>query len=379
MMAVPGLELFVASTPGIEAITAEEVRALGWVPGETEPGGFAVEAGPDALIGLNRGLRTASRVLVRLARFKASGFAELERKAQDIPWDRVLGRHLPASPEAVRFEVTSRKSRLYHTGGIEERLRRSLDGWAGNRRLPPWPSEIPEPRFVVRLVRDRVTVSADASGEPLHRRGYRQAVGKAPLRETLAAALLLASAWDRRTPLFDPFCGSGTLVTEAALLAGGLAPGRGRRFSYEAWPGMDGPGETAPSEPAAAPRAPLVGSDRDAGAVEAARANAGRAGVAEWTSFHQAALSAAPFPTLADEGGLLVSNPPYGHRVGDPERLRNLYGRLGTLLRERWSGGRVVLLSADPALTGQLGLETRTLFKTRNGGLAVEAVAAEVP
>ena len=412
-MAPPRLEVFVASAPGLEEITAREIRTLGWTPGDVEPGGVSLAVDSAALPILNRQLRTASRVLVRIAGFRASGLAELERKASSIPWADVLGRYLPESPEDIRFEITSRKSRLYHTGAIEERLRRSLQGWAGDRRLPPWPAHVPGPRFVVRLLRDRVTISADASGEPLHRRGYRQAVAKAPLRETLAAALILASEWDATSPLFDPFCGSGTLVIEAALLAGGIPPGLHRRFSFEGWPGFGGASgveggggldgdlglETRVDTEGARPGAglrdagfpdpfaaevshrelSLTGSDRDAGAVEAARANARRAGVADLTRFHRAALSAAPFPPLLEGRGLLVTNPPYGRRVGDPERLRNLYGRLGTLLRERWSGGRVVLLSPDPALTGQLGLATRTLFRTRNGGVPVEAVAADVP
>jgi putative N6-adenine-specific DNA methylase len=353
----------------------------------------SLAADPAALPILNRQLRTASRVLVRIARFRASGLAELERKAASIPWAEILGRHMPGVPGGIRFEITSRKSRLYHTGAIEERLRRSLQAWAGERRLPPWPSEVPGPRFVVRVLRDRVTVSADASGEPLHRRGYRQAVAKAPLRETLAAALILASEWDATSPLFDPFCGSGTLVIEGALLNGRIAPGRHRRFSFEGWPGFEGGGSSVDGAPgsggvpgvqdgardARQGEVILTGSDRDAGAVEAARANARRAGVADRTSFHAAALSAAPFPPRPEGRGLLVTNPPYGRRVGDPERLRNLYGRLGALLRERWSGGRVVLLSPDPVLTGQLGLATRTLFRTRNGGVPVDAVAADVP
>ncbi len=400
-MGGPRLEVFVASAPGLEEITAREVRGLGWTPEAVEPGGLTLAADARAIPVLNRRLRTASRILLRLARFRASGMAELERKAAPVPWGDVLGRHLPASLDGIRFEITARKSRLYHTGAIEERLRRSLLAWAAERRLPPWPAEVPEPRFVVRVLRDRVTISADASGEPLHRRGYRQAVAKAPLRETLAAALVLASEWDGTSPLFDPFCGAGTLVVEAALLAGGIPPGRQRRFSFEGWPGFEsgiggeretsretsasgaGPEDAGHQDPstgeATSPGITMSGADRDAGAVEAARANARRAGVADRVSFHRAALSVAPFPALPAGGGLLVTNPPYGRRVGDPERLRNLYGRLGALLRERWSGGRVVFLSADPGLTGQLGLETRTLFRTRNGGLPVEAVVADVP
>ncbi|HSG47414.1 MAG TPA: hypothetical protein VLA43_06370 [Longimicrobiales bacterium] len=255
--------------------------------------------------------------------------------------------------------------------------------------LPGLPADLPSPRFVARLLRNRLTLSADASGEHLHRRGYREAVGKAPLRETLAAALLLAAEWRGDRPLFDPFCGSGTLPIEAALLAAGMAPGLHRRFAFEGWPEVDPeagaaareaavaessePGKAGPEPEGASPL--IRGADRDAGAVRSARENAGRAGVAEGIEFLQAPLSEAPFPSPP---GLLATNPPYGHRVGEAATLRNLYARLGDRLRAEWSGGEVVLLSADRALTAQLGLETRVLFRTRNGGIPVEAVAARI-
>ncbi|MEJ2540488.1 MAG: hypothetical protein P8188_11030 [Gemmatimonadota bacterium] len=294
----------------------------------------------------------------------------------------------------MSFDVTARKSRLYHTGAVEERLRRSLEEWSRGRSPARPPPAVPPLRIVARVLRDRLTLSADASGEHLHRRGYRQAVAKAPLRETLAAALLLASDWDRRTPLMDPFCGSGTLVIEGALWARGVPPGVTRRFTFEGWPGVDPAGRDralrgdfearGPAGPSITP--PCVGSDRDAGAIEAAIANARRARVEGAVTLLRAPLTGAPFPELAPAGdadqgpqGLLVTNPPYGRRVGETGRLQNLYARLGALARERWSGGRLVLLSPDPALAGQLGLETRVLFRTRNGGLPVEALAADVP
>ena len=393
-------EVFVATAPGLEAITSREVEALGFQDLRVESGGLELQASDQGLLDLNRHLRTASRVLVRLASFKASSFGELERKAKGIPWGRVLEGAPPTeAQEAPRFEVTSRKSRLYHTGAVAERLQRSLDVWAQGR--PPAPShpEVPGPRFVVRLLRDRLVLSADASGDPLHRRGYRQAVAKAPLRESVAAALILAAEWDRRTPLFDPFCGSGTLVIEGALMAGAVPPGAQRRFALERWPGFEGVGQPGPVAPSAIPEVDpsglptLLGVDRDEGAIRASMSNAERAGVAAVTSWATAPLSKAPFPALpaptrpgepsrhADSPrprGLLVTNPPWGQRVGDGRRLQNLYARLGTLLAERWSGGRAALLCPDRALVGQLGFETRTLFRTTLGGIAVEALALDV-
>lgn len=381
-------EVFVSTAPGLEAITAREIRALGFTEATLEPGGLALRASDDGLRRLNLHLRTASRVLVRLASFRASSFGELERKARNIPWERVLGGAPRPGPEGPSFDVTSRKSRLYHTGAVAERLRRSLDSW-GERR-PRARSDAGEPplRFVVRLLRDELILSADSSGEPLHRRGYRQAVAKAPLRETVAAALVLAAEWDGVTPLFDPFCGSGTLVIEGALIGSSIPPGRGRRFAFEAWPGFPreeaSGGGTPPALVPGAGHPTLAGSDRDPGAVRAAASNAARAGVADRVTWTVAPLSRAPFPPLGPAhagapAGLLATNPPWGLRVGDSGRLRDLYARLGTLMRERWAGGRAALLCPDPALVGQLGMETRSLFQTRLGGIPVEALAVDVP
>jgi putative N6-adenine-specific DNA methylase len=379
-------DAFVSTAPGLEAVTAREVRELGYADTTVEPGGLALRVSDDGLRRLNLHLRTASRVLVRLASFRASSFGELERKARTVPWERVLRTAARKGAGAPVFDVTSRKSRLYHTGAVAERLQRSLDAW-GERRPPcDLPEEAPPLRFVVRLLRDELLLSADASGEHLHRRGYRQAVAKAPLRETVAAALVLAAGWNGRTPLFDPFCGSGTLVIEGAMIAAGIAPGRNRAFAFQTWPGFTR-GETARGgslEEAVAEGLPaLAGSDRDSGAIRSAVANAARAGVADLVTWSVAPLSRAPFPSLdpgqsGDPSGLLVTNPPWGHRVGDSRRLRDLYARLGTVLRGRWSGGRAAFLCPDRALVGQLALETHTLFRTRLGGIPVEALAVDV-
>lgn len=387
-------DLFIVTAPGLEEITAGEMAALGVHPAGTEAGGISASGGEEDLWRLNLHLRTASRVLVRVAEFRAVGFGELERRASRVPWREFLP---PAvDPSAVSFDVTCRKSRLYHSGAVEARLRDALNealaarhgapgGRPGPRSADPgWEATpLPAPRFVVRLLRNRLTLSADASGDNLHRRGYREAVAKAPIRETLAAALLMASGWRGESPLLDPFCGSGTLVIEGALLAAGVPPGLRRRFAFEGWPGTDPESGTALRQSGreawreALERLPVLrGSDRDAGAVQAAVENAHRAGVRDGVEFVQASLSEAPFP---QEPGLLATNPPYGERVGDEPTLLNLYARLGQRLRDEWRGGRAVLLSADPAHTRQLGVETRVLFRTRNGGIPVEAVEARIP
>jgi putative N6-adenine-specific DNA methylase len=240
---------------------------------------------------------------------------------------------------------------------------------------------------VVRLARDLCTLSVDSSGALLHRRGYRLATAKAPVRETLAAGMLLAARWDPDAPLVDPFCGSGTIVIEAALLAQRAAPGAARRFAFVDWPDFD-PGvwqglvEEAEAQRSAGPFPPIVGADRDAGAIEAARANAARAGVGHLATFsHQSvsALAAPPGP------GWIVTNPPYGVRLrGKAERggldLRNLYAQFGRVLRERCLGWQVAVLAGDPRLaqSSGLGFDPARTVRMVNGGLAVQLLQATV-
>src|SRR4051812_39766155 len=314
------LPLFAVAAPGLEGLCAAELRALG-IAAAAEPGGAAWAGTMDDLHRANLWLRTASRVVVRAATFRARTFIELERHARKVPWERwvVPGR-------AVRLRVTSKKSKLYHEGAIAERLLGFIDervGGVGATSAAKGPEEEDDggdaQLFVVRVLRDEVTISADASGALLHLRGYRQAVAKAPLRETLAAGMLLGAGWRGDAPLLDPMCGSGTIPIEAALLARTIAPGLAaasrepRAFAFTAWPGHDAAAWARAVDEArdailpAAP-VPIAGSDRDAGAVEAARANAERAGVAGDVGFAVRPVSAMEPPPGT---GLLICNPPY--------------------------------------------------------------------
>jgi hypothetical protein len=178
----------------------------------------------------NLWLRSASRVVVRVAEFRATAFFELEKHAKRIDWSPYLGPGL-----APEFRVTAKKSKLYHSDAIAERLLSAV----GPRVSGKQKAEDRLQLFVVRMHRDICTISADASGELLHMRGYRQAVAKAPLRETLAAAMLIANDWTGTESLLDPFCGSGTIPIEAALMARGMAPGMNREFAFERWPAFD--------------------------------------------------------------------------------------------------------------------------------------------
>jgi putative N6-adenine-specific DNA methylase len=390
------LALFAVTAPGLEGLAAAELREMG-IAGVAESGGVAWEGTAADLYEANLRLRTASRVLVRVDEFRAKTFFELERKAAKVAWERFVERG-----GTVRLRVTCRKSRLYHEGAVAERLLTAIEKRAGPlasvaaARGAPDAEDEADPEapggggdgaqtFVVRFLRDTCTISADASGALLHRRGYRQAVARAPLRETLAAAMLAATGWTGRTPLLDPMCGSGTLVIEAALLARRIAPGLAnedhtpRDYAFLRWPEHDADAWAEVVDRARAdilPRAevPILGSDRDAGAIEAALANAARAGVGDDVELSVRALSMVEPPRGP---GLVVTNPPYGLRVGEREGLRDLYAALGRLARTRLDGWTVALLSADPRLEGHTGLELRELLRTNNGGIPVRVVAAE--
>ena len=346
---------------------AGELAALG-LGGEIDTGGVAFRARAGELYQANLSLRVASRVLVRVAEFRATAFWELEKRAESVPWAEII-----AAGRAVAFRVTSRKSKLYHQAGIAERLSSAVTAAVSGVTAR---DEDGAQEFVVRVFRDRVTISIDSSGALLHLRGYRLASAKAPLRENLGAAVLMGAKWDMTRPLLDPFAGSGTIPIEAALMARRIPPGWQRTFAFEEWPGFD-PAlwskVRARAEAGILPRAPgpILGSDRDAGAITMASANAERAGVGgdiEWThtAFSLAARPEAP--------AWIVANPPYGVRVGDPNKLRDLYAKVGQLAEERYRDCTVALVAADSRLVAATGLAFEEALRFRNGGIPVRLV-----
>lgn len=387
------------AAPGLEPLLERELRALG-IAAHAEAGGVAWTGDAGSVMRANLHSRLATRVLVRAARFRATTFWELERLAAKVEWARFV-----APGTAVAFRVTCRKSKLYHSDAVAERLGKAVMRAVKGATWVDAPEE-PEDAgddgavvarsgvaqgamdagpqlFVARFDHDQLLLSADSSGAPLYMRGWRQAVAKAPLRETLAAALLVASGWDESAPLLDPMCGSGTIAIEGALRARRIAPGSQRAFAFEQWPGFDSAAwQAMRAEARAAERPPLAGvplivaSDRDEGAVAAARANAARAAVAGDIRFVVRPLSAlaADAELAGGAPGWLVSNPPYGVRVGDRDRVRDLWSALGRVVRERLPGWSVALLSPEERLEAQVGLEFQEALRTRNGGIPVRVV-----
>jgi len=376
------IQCFAVTAPGIEDLTRAELVRLGLQLKETSPaatrlpgeegGGVAFEGQLDQVYLANLHLRTASRILVRLGEFHADNFSELHKKATGLEWEQYL-----QPGQAVEIRVTCHKSRLYHSGGVAERVAKGIGDRLG--KLPEMKKDqgegeyiLPAQMVVVRLVHDHCTISIDSSGELLHRRGYRLETAKAPLRETLAAAMLMAAGWDGKCALLDPFCGSGTIAIEAAMMARDILPGARRTFAFMGWPGYDSARwqSIVDDAPPARDNLPIMiqASDRDAGAIEIARSNAERAGVLEQIEFSRRAVSAIEPPPGT---GWIVTNPPYGVRISGGKDLRNLYAQFGNVIRAKAPGWHVAVLCSDLQLLGQVGLKLDTSFSTINGGIQV--------
>jgi putative N6-adenine-specific DNA methylase len=334
-------EIQAMAPPGLEAVLAEEVRAAGFATPRTVPGGVAFCGGWPEVWRANLDLRGAGRVSAVIASFRAFHPAQLDKRARRVDWGAVL---LPDVP--VRVEATAdRRSKVYHAGAARDRIARAIAEELGAPITEDAPVTVR-----ARIVDNLVTLSVDTSGEPLHKRGHKQAVGRAPMRETMAALLLRACGYVGSEPVLDPMCGSGTFVIEAAEMAAGLAPGRSRGFAFERLASFDPAAwQAMRMEPAGPPPAlRFHGSDRDAGAFAAARANAERAGVADLCSFERKTISEIAPPEGAP--GLVIVNPPYGTRVGDRKPLYALHAALGRVLSERFEGWRVGIVTSEKSL-----------------------------
>ncbi|MCF3973752.1 THUMP domain-containing class I SAM-dependent RNA methyltransferase [Paracoccus salsus] len=338
-------EIFLVATPGLEAPLAAEVGELGW-SARAQPGGVTVSGGWRDVWRANLMLRGATRVLARVGSFRALHLAQLDKRSRKFPWGDVLRADQP-----VKVETTCRASRIYHAGAASQRIERAIVEELG--------APVAADAAVVVKVRiedDLVTISLDTTGESLHKRGHKQAVAKAPMRETMAAMFLREMGFDGSQPVLDPMCGSGTFVIEAAEMASGLAPGRSRSFAFEklatfdppVWQAMRGSvsGRTAPRQ--------FFGSDRDAGAIRMSRANADSAGVAGSTDFQLGQISDLLRPDCAP--GIVMVNPPYGARVGNKGPLFGLHAAMGAVLRERFALWRVGIVTSEAGLAKATGL-----------------------
>ncbi len=376
----PEHRFFAVCAPGLEPLCAAELTALGARGVEPEPGGVSFGGRLETGYAANLWLRTGGRVWLRLKDFRVRNWDDLVRQAGSIPWEVFV-----APGAALNISVSLSASNLKHEGRIAE-----VVGKAAGQRLrslglePPVPAEASDEsaqRLQVRGVDRRASLSLDLSGAHLHKRGYRAQGGAAPLREDLAAALLLLCGYDGTAPLLDPLCGGGTLAIEAALLARRLPPGGNRNFAFERWPSFrEGAWRhikrEATAQSLAAPAAAIMGRDRNTKVVQLARDNAVRAGVGEGVSFEAADFLGAP-PPLGP--GLVTMNPPYGKRLGSVRQAEAFVAKLGQRLADAYQGWRVGVVLYRPEWAGPLGLDESARLAAPFGGLKVTLLSGVVP
>lgn len=364
--------VYVSALPGLEPALEQEASALGLSPQRAE-GGVELEGPPGLHQEANLRLRAASRVLLRLGTFRAADMGALGKGLAGLPLSRVWDGKAPP-----KLAVTLHRARLPGPDAVQSAVARALGVPSVARAGNLDEESSPGLTLLVRVEGEACTVSVDTSGEPLHRRGYRQEVSRAPLRETLASGILLLAGYDGAEPLVDPMCGSGTFLIEGAWMSMRRAPGLARAFAFETFPGFDAAAWAARKAKAEAealptPRAALRGYDINAGSLGTARRNARRAGVTLTLERQDVRTLAAP----PGGPGLLVANPPYGKRVGEAEDLPGLYRALGATLRKSFGGWRVALLvPEDTKLIQTLALPEAQSLPVRNGGLRCRLLLA---
>jgi putative N6-adenine-specific DNA methylase len=356
--------LFVVVSPGLEEVCADELKRFGVTRLRTVAGGVEFNGRLEDIYQANLWLRTASRVLVRFDSSRCRAFPDLFRHTVRLPWGRFI------RPETrVDVRVTCRRSRLMHSSRVAETIEKAIDKSLGRTQKP---ASGPTQMVLARLMDDELSLSIDSSGELLHRRGYRLGTARAPLRETLAAGILMLLGWDGSEPLFDPMCGTGSFILEGAMLAANRAPGMTRSFAFMNWPGFRhglwtrllsaaGDGQTSIG-------VALEGNDREAGAIAAAKENLQRLNISGLIMLGPCALAEQP---VRQGPGLLVCNPPYGRRLKTSNSLQTFYLEVGKCLSVSFPGWRIALLCPEADLIRATRLPFTKIADLDNGGLAV--------
>ncbi len=364
---------FASIQPGLEDTLLQEIRRLGGKRPKKVYGGVEFDAARKTLYGAHLQLRTPTRIWMRIDEFRARDAPELYRKTRRYSWERLIG-----GDHKLIVRAHSSRSSLYHTDKIKEAVMGALnDRFSKDLTGETSPEFVDTPAedtqlIMARIEEDRCELSLDASGELLYRRGWRTEVGRAPLRETLAATLLELAAWNKDESLLDPFCGSGTIPIEAACLAAGRPPGLDRDFAFQSWRNyqperfeeirqafLDDAHKELP--------APIYGRDRNPKVIEAANRNATRARVADLIKFEAVDLEESEIPDTVDS---IVTNPPYGNRLDKGSALDVLLARWKSRaerchLSFLWPrDGRDVIQRRAPSL--------RIAASFENGGLPVD-------
>ena len=338
-------ELIATATFGIESITAKELRALGYDDLKVENGKVTFEGDEMDVAIANTWLRTAERVLIKVKEFKATSFEELFNATKAVDWWKFI-------PENGFIHVTGKsiKATLHSVPDCQSIVKKAIVKSMQEKYNVDWLKEDgPEYKVEVAILKDVVTLTIDTSGPGLHKRGYRANAGAAPLKETLAAALVLISKWDNNLVLEDPFCGSGTILIEAALIGKNISPGLNRKFVCEEWPLIgkevfDEVRENARNVIKNDVKLTMMGYDIDGRVLATARANAKKAGVGDCIHFQRRDVK--DFSSNK-KCGIMITNPPYGERLSDEKEVQSLYKILGDIKRSLDTWDLYVLTSYE--------------------------------
>lgn len=371
-------QYFATVARGLEMLAAQELEQLG--ADAVEPGfcGVAFTGDRALLYRVNLWARLPFRILMKLHEFPCQDAGDLYQGIQIIDWSQYLTPDL-----TLAVKATGKTEQLNHTHFTALQVKRAIVdqqqerlGDRSNVEL-----QLPDVQIGVHLERDVCTVSLDSSGQSLHRRGYRPAVGAAPLKESLAAALIQLSGWQPEQMFYDPLCGSGTLPLEASLKALNIAPGLFReQFGFETWLDADRPLlekliQSAEASQHKSIPAPIWGSDRDTDVIEQAIANATNCGVLNHVYFAAIDLADVAAPT---DSGVVFCNPPYGERLGRDDDLGAFYKQLGDVLKQRFKGWTAFVLSGNKELSQAIGLKSSQRFAVYNGTLPCQLMKYEL-
>lgn len=334
---------------GLEAVLKREIQDLGYEISQVENGRVTFYGGIEAVCRANIFLRTAERILLKVGSFKAVSFDELFEKTKSLPWED----YIPADGKFWVTKASSVKSRLFSPSDIQSIMKKAMVERLKTRYRIQWFTE-DGASYPVRvfLMKDIVTVGIDTSGTSLHKRGYRPSAGKAPISETLAAALIMLTPWKGDRILVDPFCGSGTFPIEAAMMAANIAPGMNRSFTAEAWTNLvekkywyqaadeaeAGINDSIDTD--------IQGYDADGDVIRTARQNAENAGVGHLIHFQQRPVKELSHPK---KYGFIITNPPYGERLEDKAKLPALYREFGESFKRLDSWSAYMITSYEDA------------------------------
>ena len=333
------MELIAPCHFGLEAVLKKEIIDLGYDISEVSDGRITFLGDADAVCRANIGLRTAERILIKVGGFHAESFEELYQGVKELPWEEFI-------PERGKFWVkkaSSVKSKLFSPSDIQSITKKAIVEKLKLSYHTDWFKEDAESYPIrVFLMKDEVTVALDTTGDSLHKRGYRKLESKAPIAENLAAALIMLTPWNGSRILVDPFCGSGTIPIEAAMMAANIAPGMNRNFTAESWTHLITPQnwkdvrEEAQEEIITDIDVDIQGYDLDPEMVEIARINARKAGVENMIHFQARDIADL---SHRKKYGFIITNPPYGERIGDKDMLPKLYKTIGERYKslDAWS------------------------------------------